>query len=128
MSRFHRHWIARGLLFAFLFAQGAVSLYACPGTGPPPEARAAMDAMPECDQMQGFDPAAPNLCQVHCLSERLTVDQHSQPDIEPAPLVALIAPAIDPMMSTGSLRAAHARLYPAAAPPPHAILHCSLRI
>lgn len=128
MTRRHWRWIARGLLFAFLFAQGAVSVYACIGASPGAQVSAAIETMPDCDGMPEPDPAGSNLCKAHCLSEQLTVDQHWQPDTEPGPLGVLVAPAVDAAMSMGSLRAADARRFTAAAPPSHAILHCCLRI
>lgn len=128
MTRRYWRWIARGLLFAFLFAQGAVSVYACAGVGQAPEARTVIEAMPDCDMMQGLDPAAANLCMVHCLSDQLTLDHHWKPGAESGPVAVLIVTSVDPAISTSSLRTADARLFTAAAPPPHAILHCCFRI
>jgi hypothetical protein len=131
-----RDWsrpISRVLVGVFLFAQLAVSGYACPGLAQAPspatdqlQAQQA-DAMPPgCNHL---DQKASNLCAEHC-----KVGQQSS-DTAPVPVV--LAPALsvlyvlpyDRQASEGPA-APGSSIDPllAAAPPPHAILHCVLRI
>ena len=128
MSRHYRTHIARVLLAAFLFAQGAVSVYACPGPGEEPIAVAATASMPDCDGMTGLDPAVPNLCLAHCQSGQMTVDQSAHP-IPPAALLGAIVVSLpDPVAAQGLTRTSNTMRFTAAAPPPHTILHCCFRI
>jgi hypothetical protein len=124
--------ICRVLVGVFLFAQLAVSGYACPGLTQPASDMAGMhaersDAMPaDCDQL---DQKAPNLCAEHC-----KVGQQIQ---DTAPLPVVMAPALSllymaPAVADGieALEAPDASSDPllVAKPPPHAILHCVFRI
>ena len=116
------------LLAAFLFAQGAVSVYACPGLVGEPVAVEAAAPMPDCDEMAGLDPAVPNLCLAHCQYGQATVDQSAQPSPPTALLGAFVVSLPDPVASHGSTRASSTMRFTAAAPPPHTILHCCFRI
>jgi hypothetical protein len=129
MPRKYRQFVARLLLAALLFAQGAISVYACPGStdsvAPPP---AAAEAMPGCDEMTGLDPIVPNLCLAHCQSGDQTFDHSSQHIAAPALLPALVVSLLDPATSQASSRASSSQQLAAARPPPHSILHCCFRI
>lgn len=124
--------ICHVLAGVFLFAQLAVSGYACPGLTQPASQMAGMQvdetgAMPaDCDQM---DSKAPNLCAEHC-----KVGQQSH---DTAPLPVVMAPALSlRYVLPGEAEAVEAVAAPdasrdpllAATPPPHAILHCVFRI
>jgi hypothetical protein len=124
--------ICRVLVGVFLFAQLAISGYACPGLGQTGIADMGQQAqqsapMPEgCDQL---DQKAPNLCAEHC-----KVGQQSS-DTAPVPVV--IAPALtllyvlpDEVQAVDGTGLSGTSSDPliAASPPPHALLHCVLRI
>jgi|SRR5690349_11537133 hypothetical protein len=128
MLRKHRQFVARFLLIAFVFAQGAVSAYACPDLTRPVIAPMSVEAMPDCDQMNGLDPAAPNLCLAHCESGLQSFDHSPQPAASPAVVLALVAILPDAAASATSSRASNTLRFTAAAPPPHTILHCCFRI
>ncbi len=134
LSRALNTLICRALIGVFLFAQLAVSAYACPGQGQMVMA-AVMDqtAAPVdmSDDMQSgceqMDSQAPNLCAEHC-----KVGQQNS-DTTPAPMVA--PPVLALLYEVTALtQVRHASPRPpdrvacAAAPPPHAILHCVFRI
>lgn len=107
-----------GLLVAVLFfSQLAVSAYACQG-----EAQAAMHPA----TMQVDDDAA-NLCIEHCRYGQQSADHSPSPAPMAAALIPLYpaAPAIEAEPQGRLPLAPDAAL--AAAPPPHAILHCCLR-
>lgn len=121
------------LVGVFLFAQLAVAGYACPGFGQPVGQTVDLkpvdsdSAMPGgCDQM---DPQAANLCAEHC--------KFGQQSSNPAPAPLAMAPMsalryVLPAVDIGGIEAAGVVQAPdpllAAAPPPHTILHCVLRI
>ncbi len=137
--------ICRVLIGVLLFAQLAIAAYACPmpatkststtssmGVSVATVQDQSMDsdkAISECDQMGQMDSSSPNLCLEHCRAG------HQSSDTAPAPIVAAMSPALlyvlptelEPVMgSSPSLPAMDPLL--ASAPPPHAILHCVLRI
>jgi hypothetical protein len=128
VARKHRQFVARILLAAFVFAQGAVSAYACPELAGPGSAPASAEAMPDCDQMNGLDPSAPNLCLAHCQSGLQSFDHSPQPAASPAVVPALVVFLPDVAASETSSRACNTLRLTAAAPPPHSILHCCFRI
>ena len=145
LSRSLTSQICRALIGVLLFAQLAVAAYACPGLAAKstsmsgamsvPVAAAqdqSMDsakAVSGCDQMGQMDSGAPNLCLEHCRAG------HQSSDTAPAPVVFAMTPALlyvlptelEPIAgSSPSFPATDPRV--ASAPPPHAILHCVLRI
>lgn len=144
LSRSLTSQICRALIGVLLFAQLAVAAYACPGlatrsTSMSGDMTAPVAAQDQsmgsakvaggCDQMGRMDSAAPNLCLEHCRAG------HQSSDTAPAPVVFAATPAllyvlpteIEPVAgSSPSLPATDPLL--ASAPPPHAILHCVLRI
>lgn len=141
LSRSLTSQICRVLIGVLLFAQLAVSAYACPGLTPKaasmgadmgmsmPIAHQATDsdkAASGCNQM---DPDAANLCLEHCRAG------HQSSDTAPVPVHFAATPALlyvipaEPELLAGSspsLLAADPLI--SSAPPPHAILHCVLRI
>jgi hypothetical protein len=130
-----RDWsqlISRMLVGVFLFAQLAVSGHACPVLAQADPHAVEMpsqqaDAMPPgCGELEH---KAPNLCAEHC--------KLGQQSSDTAPLPVVLAPALNLLyvlaqdLQTGDGPAPPgASIDPrlAAAPPPHAILHCVLRI
>ena len=129
--------VAQCLAGVLLLAQLAIASYACPGVAaalaagaPQPAAsvvQAMAVAMPDCSQMAGMlDPGSPNLCAEHCKygqqsdqAPTLVVPAGLMTVLyitPPAPLLALPGAAT----ATGDARLA--------APPPHALLHCVLRV
>ena len=128
MPRKYRQLVARILLAAFVFAQGAVSAYACPELAGPVNAPAAAEAMHDCGEMAGLDASAPNLCLAHCQVGQQTFDHAAQPGAAPAVVPPLIVAVPDLDASETSGRASPALRFTGGAPPPHAILHCCLRI
>jgi hypothetical protein len=126
LPRALRKLICHVLIGVFLFAQLAVAGYACPGLGQVPAQAVEAQAMPAgCDQM---DRDAANLCAEHC--------HFGQQSSDTAPMPVAIAPAGALMYTLPVDHEAHlaARRLPSAdsllvaAPPPHAILYCVLRI
>jgi hypothetical protein len=128
MSRKHSQFIARILLAAFLFAQWAVSAYACPELTGPVSAPAAAEPMHDCDEMAGLDAGAPNLCLAHCQFGQQTFDHSAQPAAAPAAVPPLFVALPDLAASETASRASNMLRLTAAAPPPHSILHCCFRI
>jgi hypothetical protein len=123
--------ICHVLVGVFLFAQLAVSGYACPGLMQPASQMAAMQveetgAMPGCDQM---DQKAPNLCAEHCKVGQQSHDTASLPVVM-APALSLRYVLPGEAEAIEAAAAPHASSDPllAATPPPHAILHCVFRI
>ena len=141
LSRSLTNQICRALIGVLLFAQLAVSAYACPGLTPKatamgadmgmsmPVAHPSADsdrAASGCNQM---DPDAANLCLEHCRAG------HQSSDTAPVPVHYATTPALlyviptEPELladSSPSLLAADPLI--SSAPPPHAILHRVLRI
>ena len=146
LSRSLSKSIGRLLIGVVLFAQLAVSSYACPGlkdmgsmaSGSAMTAVqvAAADAIvvtepagmpPGCEQM---DPDAANLCVEHCHQGQQSADTASTPGVSLDIPTLLYSLPLEPQRSLGSGRsspAPDARL-DAAPEPPHAILHCVFRI
>jgi hypothetical protein len=136
MPRALNKLICRVLIGVFLFAQLAVAGHACPlqgqGQGQPTsqavEAQAEKpDGMPSgCDQM---DRNAANLCAEHCHFGQQSSDTAPLPVVfAPLPALLYVLPT-EPESADGSVRPLlSADPLLAAAPPPHAILHCVLRI
>lgn len=119
--------ICRVLIVVFVFAQLAVSSHACPGFGQAVSVAATpADAMPaDCDQM---DRSATNLCAEHCKVGQQNHEATPTPVVMPPALALLYV-----LPDAAGLAAEVASAPPgdpilAATPPPHAILHCVLRI
>lgn len=143
-SRAFTGCISRVLIGVMLFAQFAIASYACPGMVLSRQAStdmavsvataASSDPVTDdgkmagggCDQM---DRHAANLCVEHCHYGQQSSDTAPAP-VGHAPVLALlfVVPAAPQPItaSIGWLLAIDALLE--AAPPPHAILHCVLRI
>ena len=137
------------LIGVLLFAQFAVSTYACPGLK-------AADSManggavditvdislaaaagviaaqpapmsPRCDQM---DPDAINLCAAHCQQGQQATDTAPASVVGAAVLAVLYFLPFEPQLALGSGRSSPTQdaQWAAAPEPPHAILHCVFRI
>ncbi|MBN8507070.1 MAG: hypothetical protein J0L57_00505 [Burkholderiales bacterium] len=137
-------FIARLLVGVLLFAQFAVAAYACggaagsamsgaagAGAGAGAEMMMAGTALAEpASENAGhgaMDPAQPNLCAAHCQSSQQNAGAKPLPDLPAAVPVSLYPLA--PVMSGRSQRAdAATDDPPSMADPPHAVLHCCLRI
>lgn len=118
--------ICRVLIGVFVFAQLAVAAYACPGLQQGSPQATEMQAMPGCDQM---DRSAANLCTEHCHFGQQSSDTAPVPVVI-APMLALlyvVLPAADAAGGAAAGVPAIDAPWPAP-PPPHAILHCVLRI
>jgi hypothetical protein len=148
MTRQFLRAICRALVGVLLFAQLAVSAYACPALSsaamsamPMPStaacdgdssdaAMAATDRQaPDCDGMAAgtMDPDLANLCAEHCHHGQ----QSDQAATLSAPAALLTALYLAPLASQPKIRlrpAADATNALVAASPPHAILHCCFRI
>jgi hypothetical protein len=127
--------IARLMAMVLVFAQLAVSAYACPQLQPLASALESPASAPmvmsqdgsDCDQRMALDPAAPTLCAEHC-----KVGQQSERawivSVPPALLSALYPLAPPPAASPLPRPAAAPADALVAASPPHAVLHCVYRI
>ena len=147
MTRQCLRMVCRALIGVVLFAQLAVSAYACPGLsssasmkmqmasaaasdgGSTDPAMATADRQaPDCENMAGpMDPDFANLCAEHCHHGQQS-DQAATLTVPAAVLTALyISPvASEPLIAPRHAAAAASAL--AAASPPLAILHCCFRI
>lgn len=147
MTRHFLQAVCRALMAVVLFAQLAVSAYACPGmasaaamktpmsaTAPAAaDARATPTAAPalqtmNCEDMAGpMDPAFANLCAEHCHQGQQS-DQTATLAVPPVLLTALYTTPLAPEPCVAPRPAAVAACAGAAASPPLAILHCCFRI
>ena len=147
MTRHFLRTVCRALIGVVLFAQLAVSAYACPGlwsaatmkmqtsttaSSGADSADAAMAATAQqpinCEDMAGpMDPEFANLCTEHCHHGQQS-DQVATLNVPAVLLTALYVtpPAPEPVVAPR--RAATATSALAAALPPLAILHCCFRI
>lgn len=136
MSRF----IARLLVGVLVFAQAALSAYACPvmpaGSmgdmepgamlGEQSRPGLGIDGMPAGSWR--LDSAQPNLCAAHCQSGQQNVDGKSAPAVQsalPASLYPIVASAL---LAEAAPTLAGVGHPPPAVSPPLAILHCCFRI
>jgi hypothetical protein len=131
LTRSLNQLICRVLIGVFLFAQMAVAAYACPGLDPAARAPAAAPsappgAMPDgCDEV---DTQAANLCAEHCKFGQQSSDTGTAPAVMAPALAVLYVLAPDPASAGARCRPSPPGELAAATSPPHAILHCVLRI
>lgn len=130
LSRKHRILTALVALFGMLFMQVAVAAYACPGLGGLRQAVAedvaAMQGMPDCDQL---DTATPALCHAHCVDRQSSLDKPQSPVATPAAvIVAAILTPVEPLVPVASPSPAADSSLRRITSPPIAIRHCCLRI
>lgn len=129
--------VARALVGVLLFAQLAIAAYACQklmptGSSAPPAAAilgAMSDGSTDRDGMGGaMQGAQPNLCAEHCRYGQQSDQAVTLAAPVPGPaLLPHLAPfAPDPTLLPRPATATPGAL--AAASPPHATLHCCLRI
>lgn len=153
MTRAFRRSVCRVLIGVLLFAQLAVAAHACPivaknvagspgmdvaavningaGTAAPDAASVEPDesAASPCDDMaRPPEPISANLCSEHCHYGQQTFDPGQVPSLSPTLFTVLyVVPAFVPA-EPSRLIPAETRAVPAAALPPHTILHCCLLI
>ena len=125
--------IGRALIGLFACAQIVVAAHACPvvvdAMNVPSAGMTAAVHMPGCDRADGTPRAASAPCAGHCSMGQQTIDSHPAPMLL-APPAALLYVVSAPADAHGGECAAASTVDPllAATPPPHAILHCVLRI
>jgi len=116
-------------LFSLLFAQLAVSAYACPLPAPVQTVgMVSMAGMPGCTDMS-MDKSSPALCGAHCDTGHQSADTAGAPLVQP--FVACGLEAVLPRVerSTVSLATSLAPIpLTRATAPPMAIQHCCFRI
>ena len=147
MTRQFLRNVCRALIGVVLFAQLAVSAYACPGLSSASSMKMLMTATaapdgdstdpviatadrqaPNCEDMAGpMDPEFANLCAEHCHHGQLS-DQASTLTVPTALLNALYVTPLAPEPVVAPRPAANATSALVAASPPHTILHCCFRI
>jgi hypothetical protein len=114
-------WLA---LLALLFQQAALAGYTCPIRETTPEPQMVMAG---CEGMEMPDPAAPVLCDQHCLRAHVT-----SPDLKAPQVPALALPPLHFDLSAALLPPAQAQLYEdvpiCRSDPPAAQRFCSLQI
>lgn len=128
-------FVARLIIGMLVYAQMAVAAHACPvmsgQTGDASGRSSAMEATP-APGATGKDGAtksiSQSLCTAHCQSGQQNADRKPAPS---PPAVMLTSRYTLPMLEHGGVNARRveaANAPPPAAEPPHAILHCCLRI
>jgi hypothetical protein len=142
ISRKASRLIVRWLVGVVVFAQLALSAYACPAVMPggsmsdmaprTPAAGAQARGDLERDGIVGDtrqrDGAQPNLCAAHCQQDQQNVDAKPAPALPPALLASLLPTALAaaPVQSAPAwARSVHS---PPAVGPPIAIRHCCFRL
>jgi hypothetical protein len=134
MTRSFLRTICRMLIGVVLFAQLAVSAYACPGLSGAgaqsmdTDMAAAAPAGMHCEDMAGsMDASSTNLCAEHCRQGHQS-DQAATLTVPVALLTALYTLPLAPEPPAPTPRhAAEVGSALAAISPPHAILHCCFR-
>lgn len=122
--------VCRTLIAVVLFAQLAVSAYACPGLVSAAATSAAAPAIPamNCEDMaEPMDAAFTNLCAAHCQQGQQS-DHTATVAVPVVLLTALYTMPVAPDPCRALRPAAAAPCAGAAAAPPLAILHCCFRI
>jgi hypothetical protein len=132
-SRRSRHFAALLALVSLLFAQGALSLYQCPGDGVAlvgqtvdSAAGDAMRSMPGCD---GMDLEQPALCRAHAQAGNQSLDKPPSPDV-PAFMPSGLFFVLDAMASEPHRVFAQPNpwLLTRSTAPPIAVRNCCFRI
>ena len=117
------------MLFSLLFAQLAVSAYACPVPNKVQTVeKVSMAGMPGCTDMS-MDKSSPALCAAHCDTGHQSADTSSTPAV--TPFVACSLEVVLPRIERAYLSlAASLESVPLtrATAPPLAIQHCCFRI
>ncbi len=139
ISRTVNRFIARLLIGMMLFAQMAVVAYACTGPQSASMRRAGTDVTLVTAPITavadgGLGHVAmdltpkPNLCAAHCQSGQQNADAKPAPSVSAAIPVSLYPSAVTSLPANIQRASAAPRGPPTGAEPPHAILHCCLRI
>lgn len=114
-------WLA---LLAVLFQQAALAAYVCPQLAAPPQPESVMAG---CEGMQMPDPAAPALCDQHCVREHVTSPDLKAPQVPPLGLPPLYFPLTEALPPP--VQAQHYQDVPICrSDPPPAQRFCSLQI
>jgi hypothetical protein len=138
-----RRFICRLLIGVLVSTQLAIAAYACSGMPRmlmPEQNRSvgaaiASDSGVAANQGNGMgtgsgrlDPALPNLCVAHCQHGQQSADHRPAPTVPVALLTSLytLPPLAESSERTGAATGPNGA--PAGADPPHAVLHCCLRI
>lgn len=126
MNKIWRRTVGALASCAIVFAQVAVSAYACPNLLPPATETEVQAIGPEslCAEMDMGNPA---LCQQHCLSADQASSEGTAPSVPPASASAF-APAPRPAQFFDPVGGWSAPTLIRATPPPAAIRNCCLRI
>src|SRR5476649_234375 len=117
------------MLFSLLFAQLAVSAYACPVLDKPHTLEAvSMANMPGCTDMS-MDKSSPALCAAHCDTGHQSADTSSTPAVHPfvASSLEVVLPRIERAYLSLASSLESVPLTRATAPP-LVIQHCCFRI
>ena len=134
-----RNLLCRLFVGVLLYAQLAVAAHACPGPAAMALAMrdgmamnhapaASHEAMPGCDSMPALgDTGSANLCAEHCHQGQQS-DQVQSAAVPPVVFTSLYPLPLPPQLAPPRRPAAFSADALAAAPPPHAILHCCFRI
>jgi hypothetical protein len=131
MTRSLLRLLARFLIASLLFAQLAVSAYACPKDAAE-LANTAMAGMHDCPYMSQHeslhDEDMPNLCAEHCHPAQQLTPHADAPSVPLALPVGffIVLPAND--FSSAPPPARYADVLALASSPPHTVLHCCFRI
>ncbi|MYM80876.1 hypothetical protein GTP44_02720 [Duganella sp. FT50W] len=129
MSQTNRAIAAIIMLFSLLFAQLAVSAYACPMPDKSRQvAMVGMAGMQGCTDM-GMDKSSPALCAGHCDTGHQSADTPGAPAVQPfvACNLEIVLPAIERTYLSLAISLESVPLTRATAPP-LAIQHCCFRI
>ena len=126
MNRFTRKLVSFLGIIAVIFAQLAVSAYACPLQFIGPDDAATVIAGPG-PASSGRDADSPALCQQHCQNGQQNINDTAQPlaFVSPAPVLAVNL-LLEPAKSLTATVPTDDLLH--ATSPPHAILNCCFRI
>ena len=131
MKRTRRRFLAWLTIASVLFAQIAISAYACPmdtqvaGTESQQSAESSVSGA-DCNDMAGWDQQQPNLCFQHCADGKQNVDNTTQkiPTMD-LPLLAVVLLALEisvPQAIRERLLSVHKTS------PPATVRFCVLRI
>ena len=130
MSRPWLRAVAACLVAVLLGAQMAVAAYACPLQMAGVAAGASLDvglSQPSASSCDAMDMASPNLCVEHCkYGQQIDQAQAVQLPMAVLPAMYTLPPPREAAVAARPASASPGAL--ASAFPPHAILHCVLRI
>ena len=116
-------------LGAFVFAQLAVVVYACPASAPGKATMTQVVAAGAAQPCQNnMDGEHPNLCKQHCEQASQSVDNNAVQAAIEAPTLPLIAVVLPPKIHLASKATVQGNLLASVAEPPLSIRFCTFRI